>query len=370
MTPSGAERPIAQISPLPPPYGGVSVHVRRLAAALAASGFRVVAYSGEGSDPIQGVEVVRLETFSWRGWLRSGGRRLGASVLHCHEGWEWAPALLLALASGSRVVVTVHSEVTMDALATFPWYYRLAARLLLASSRVRWIAVSPRIGERLERLGAKADSLAVAPAYMPIAVGDADSSALPEGLREFVSSHHPVLTVYGWRVAVAPDGSDLYGFDLAIQAVEQLRATWPGCGLVVLVPGGEPVEGIARLRREVAERGLDPSVCLWSAPLADPTPLWSATDVYVRPSRTDGDAVSVREVLALGGAVVASDCCDRPEGVRLFASGDAGSLRDAVLAEMSAPPALAGPDASNDDPMSVIAWAYCLPSGSSLPGAR
>jgi glycosyltransferase involved in cell wall biosynthesis len=37
--------------------------------------------------------------------------------------------------------------------------------------------------------------------------------------------------------------------------------------------------------------------------------------IYLRPTRTDGDAVSVREALAAGVAVIASDVVTRPAGV-------------------------------------------------------
>jgi len=48
--------------------------------------------------------------------------------------------------------------------------------------------------------------------------------------------------------------------------------------------------------------------------------------VFVRPTHFDGDATSVREALALGVPVVASDTDFRPEGVMLFRRGDVDDL--------------------------------------------
>jgi glycosyltransferase involved in cell wall biosynthesis len=359
-----AEGPVVLIGPLPPPYGGVSVHVRRLATTLVESSLRVFVFCQEDGDPVPGVGVVVLERFTWRGWLRSEGPGLKARVVHCHEGWEWSPALLLALIGGARVVVTVHSETTMDGLAEFPWLYRFAAGLLLRSRRARWIAVSAPIRSGLLRRGARADRVALAPAYLPIEASGEAPVALPAGLAAFAAAHHRLLTVYGWRVNTTSDGADLYGFDLAIEAVSRLLAAGTDCGLVILIPSGEPSERMSALRRVIQERGLGGNVCLWTRALADPTPLWSATDVYLRPTRSDGDAVSVREVLALGGTVVASDCCDRPVGTRLFASGDAGALAAAVLQAVSAPAAAPGADAGAGDTLRVIAESYGLPADS------
>jgi glycosyltransferase involved in cell wall biosynthesis len=52
----------------------------------------------------------------------------------------------------------------------------------------------------------------------------------------------------------------------------------------------------------------------------------SASDVFVRPTFTDGDSISVREALSLGIPVIASDCVERPDGVVLFKTGNAGDL--------------------------------------------
>jgi len=47
--------------------------------------------------------------------------------------------------------------------------------------------------------------------------------------------------------------------------------------------------------------------------------------VFVRPTLADGDAVSVREALALGRVVVASAVGERPAAARLFPAGDAAA---------------------------------------------
>jgi hypothetical protein len=46
----------------------------------------------------------------------------------------------------------------------------------------------------------------------------------------------------------------------------------------------------------------------------------------VRPSRSDGDALSVREALQAEIPVVASDVVQRPQGTLTFPAGDVGAL--------------------------------------------
>jgi len=64
--------------------------------------------------------------------------------------------------------------------------------------------------------------------------------------------------------------------------------------------------------------------------------LMSASDVFVRPTLEDGDSISVREALALGVPVVASDIGTRPAGAILFQRGDVGEMLSKVELAMAA----------------------------------
>jgi glycosyltransferase involved in cell wall biosynthesis len=59
---------------------------------------------------------------------------------------------------------------------------------------------------------------------------------------------------------------------------------------------------------------------------------------FVRPTRADGDSISVREALALQVPTVASDAAPRPEGTHLFAAGDVDDLVRAVEDALSSRP--------------------------------
>jgi len=68
---------------------------------------------------------------------------------------------------------------------------------------------------------------------------------------------------------------------------------------------------------------------IWEAPLSF-IKLIIHTDIVLRPTNTDGDALTVREGLFLGKPVIASDVVIRPEGTKLFKTRDAGSLAQAI----------------------------------------
>ena len=105
----------------------------------------------------------------------------------------------------------------------------------------------------------------------------------------------------------------VYGQELLLEAFAKVRAQHPQARLALYGPGCESIraEGVhafGELHRKSA--------------LA----LMAASDVFIRPTLADGDSVSVREALALGRVVVASNVGNRPPGVRLVAPGDVDAL--------------------------------------------
>lgn len=57
------------------------------------------------------------------------------------------------------------------------------------------------------------------------------------------------------------------------------------------------------------------------------------SDIVLRPTATDGDALSVKEGLYLKKKVIATDIVDRPDGVVLFHYNDAESLTKALASD-------------------------------------
>jgi glycosyltransferase involved in cell wall biosynthesis len=85
--------------------------------------------------------------------------------------------------------------------------------------------------------------------------------------------------------------------------------------------------GEERARVLIAGAGLESAVRLTGDVDHDTClQLIAESDLFVRPNDRDGDALSVREALALGVPVVASDVGSRPPEAILFAAGDFQAL--------------------------------------------
>jgi glycosyltransferase involved in cell wall biosynthesis len=97
--------------------------------------------------------------------------------------------------------------------------------------------------------------------------------------------------------------------------------------------GEQRAEAVQRVR----EAGLEASVLLLGDVGHDSCiGLMSACDVFLRPTLEDGDSISVREALAMGVPVVASNVGARPAGAILFDPGDLEGMLAAIERALTA----------------------------------
>jgi len=142
---------------------------------------------------------------------------------------------------------------------------------------------------------------------------------VPAEIKTFVESTRPLMLAATW-LGREYRGVDLYGTDMLVELIERLQRDYPEVGLVITVLGGDPKE-VEQVRRDAVRR--TGNRIFWvTEPLEDITWLLKSSDLFLRPSNTDGDAVSVREALHLGTPTVASDVVPRPKHCVLFKTRD------------------------------------------------
>jgi glycosyltransferase involved in cell wall biosynthesis len=113
-----------------------------------------------------------------------------------------------------------------------------------------------------------------------------------------------------------------YGLDILMEAVARLRRDYPRLGCLVM-GSGDRSEPLALIDR----RGLHAAVHLaGDLPHDECVKVIARSNVFVRPTRADGDSISVREAVSLGVPTVASRVGTRPEGVHTFLVGDVDGL--------------------------------------------
>ncbi|WPB73166.1 glycosyltransferase family 4 protein [Archangium violaceum] len=317
----------------PPPHGGVAVHVQQLHGYLRERGVETVVLDiGKGGRPAPDVIPVRTPTqYGTRlaGFLREGW------TVHVHTSGNNPKSWMLAATAGVRAraprVITLHSGLLPDYLAASVARRAFARVALAGYSRV--VAVSEAVREALARCGVPEEKLVVYPAFCgsqvrPGRVSPEIEAARARRLPLLAMAHHP---------------SPVYGRGLMFRALRMIADELPGVGLAVFGPGTRS-EAFLRDAREHRVEDLieDLGELEHSRALA----LISRCDAFIRPTTHDGDAISVREALALGVPCVASDVCGRPHGTYTFQAGNAMELAERVHHALEQGPAqVVSPDA-------------------------
>lgn len=232
------------------------------------------------------------------------------------KSWFIALACGLAAQLGPGATLTLHSGGVPEYLRLSPGWRRQVARFasLLYD---RLICVSEEVADAVAGLGIGSDRISITPAYVPIQPQDV---AVPQEIEHWMDRHWPLITA---TMFFRPE----YGFELLMRSMVKLRQFHPEIGCLVMGAGDNRAEAEGVL----AQLGLNRSVYLAGDLHHDLcVALMSRSSAFVRPTFKDGDSISVREALALGLPVVASDVGFRPHGTILFKAGDVNGLVEAA----------------------------------------
>jgi glycosyltransferase involved in cell wall biosynthesis len=256
-------------------------------------------------------------------------KKFRVRIVHYHySGWSELVALALARgSSGARYILTLHGGAI---------YRPLRSKVPMVSRITRWalrrfdtiIAVDPNVASFIQSRVTK-QRIEVVPAFLES--GNDNSVRYDAPIEAFLDSGR-VLVVAAYGVQFLDDGREVYGLDMVAQAFTSLARDRQDLRLAIFLarrqPGPKPRRHLARLQRRLEQAGLrDRALIVFGLPLL---PALRSNVVFVRPTRAEGDAVSVREAQSAGLPVVASDVVPRPPGVVVFPTDDVAKLCEAL----------------------------------------
>ena len=318
---------MALIGPCPPPYGGIAIHVRRLREQLTESGWECMVYDLVRQRELRGAEVTAIKNA--RLWPLRYFFTASENVIHyIYSGWELGILVGMMGFLGKKTVVSIVGDDLKDHLMKGGWF----RKQLLSFALKRYaciIAVNPEINQLLLSTGIRPERIEVITPFLPPVVSNEAQNEIPGEIWRFIDSHKPVISANAFKIRFY-NGIDLYGLDMCIELCVKLKSTYPEVGFVFCLPDIGDEGYFTRMRQEIRDKGIEDNFLFVTQPLDEVYPIWQKSDVFVRPTNTDGDSVSLREALYLKTPSVASDVISRPEGTVLFKNRNIDSFTESV----------------------------------------
>ncbi|KAB0489594.1 glycosyltransferase [Pseudomonas psychrophila] len=308
--------------PYPDPIGGISIHIQRLATLLnrAAIG---TSFCDESANKKENIFNIRSLNF-----IAYASLIFKSDIVHIHSsiGIFRLMHLLFAFVMRKKTIVTLHSW-RNGVISSYIW--SLLFNLLCS----KIILVNHAISKRLKVNIAKQ---VLYPAFIPPldVLGD-----LPIELSAFIASaklqHKKIASSNAFRI-VEHNRQDLYGLDLCIDAFSKKEISESAVLVFSISDPSTNLKKIECYLKIIAERKLEDVIYLQLGSI-NFYALLQSSDISIRATNTDGDALSIRESLFLNKPCIASDCTNRPEGTQLFKNRSLDSLSESILNALRAP---------------------------------
>lgn len=311
---------VLQLGPCPPPHGGVQANLSAIREALQKKNLPATAIAitravqtetdEEVFRPTNFLQLIRLLI------------TLDYDIIHLHIGGKLTNKLLglafvCCLMPKSKTVLTFHSggyPKTKEGQSARS--FSLRGFVFRRFDKI--IGVNKEIVELFKKFGVASERIRL---ILPYAVSDSwRETTLPETIRNFQQTHKPLLvTISGLEKE--------YDVQTQIEALGLLLNDFPNIGLAII--------GTGSLRDEIEtlikSKSYSNQILLCGDINHDATlRLVAESDLFLRTTLYDGDAISVREAMYLGTPVIATDNDMRPEGVELIPIGDITALTQKI----------------------------------------
>lgn len=325
-------RSIMVCGPVPPPLGGVSVHVQRLIYKLKKQGNCVVTQNTESlyknswaltcikRVPLKYLaQLIYIVTFC----MRLIRKRPAVIIYHMCYARTILPELVVMLIyrffSAAQVMLVEHDcrhmyERTHHFKKFFSWSMRYVDMLVIIGTGT---AQSYR-----DNGVSKAPRTIIESAFLPPQLDQEARiwDSYPLHVARFLAQHRPSLLMNAYQICMW-HGKDLYGIDAALELLVGLRTRYSDIGLLIVLGSVGDVPQYQILKNYIDMHTLSNAVCLVEGQ-KELWPLMKKVDLFIRPTVSDGASVSVQEALYFGLPVVASNVCERPPSVSVYRIGD------------------------------------------------
>ncbi|HZH66414.1 MAG TPA: hypothetical protein VEY10_16085 [Flavisolibacter sp.] len=303
------KKTILLVGPLPPPSGGVSIHIQRLSNVLKTD-FEV--------DFVDEAKSVKKEFFNLRSLrlFRYLKKVRKADLIHIHSGTSFLRIfhIITGRLLGKKIIVTLHYY-PIRKIKIFKFidevFYKLANKIIVVNSNI------------LQNVSVPLDKCVIRNAFLPPVMEK--EPQLPPNIMEWIRNEKKlrkiIICANAWRLDMF-NNHDLYGLDMCIEIARRLLEDKLEVSFVFNVATIDNFSNVyTRYQSLIEGLHLQHNFLLISQDLSF-VRLIQEADIVLRPTNWDGDSLTVREALMLGKPTLASDIVERPAGTSLFKTRD------------------------------------------------
>lgn len=277
---------------IPPPSGGVTIHVSRLMARLKELG-------------------INFDFFDMsRGALSVFRVALKYKVIHLHTSNPYFRFLFAVYCSvlNIKLLQTYHGDLGR--------FKALKNAFDLGSVRITAYPVVINQGSYEKALKLNRNARLISSFIAPVG-GESLEESRNRVLELWRTGYEAVFCTNASCLKFDKHGKEVYGGSELLKIFTEI----PRMGLVFSDPSGEYLDYFKSMDINI------PSNLLIIEGEHSFMGVIKKSDCLIRASTTDGDSVSIKEAFFLGVPVIASDCVERPQGCRLYPNSDYSALK-------------------------------------------
>lgn len=306
------------IGPIPPPFGGVSIHIKRLSTLLK-NDFKI-AFIDESKQ-------IKKEYFNFRKFnlLKYFSLINKNKIIAIHSGNSHLRFfhILSCLILRKKIILTIHAYPDKKNILT-----RNIENIIFNQCN-KIILVSH---EMLSNIHINRKKLIVKHAFIPPCIEE--ESDLPIHLKskldQLKSSGKKIICGNASRLDQY-NNEDLYGVDLCMSIANKLKEKKIEAIILFNVAEIDKYQiAYDTYQNQIQRENLQNYFYLFNDQISF-IRLMQQSDIIIRPTNTDGDSLTVREALLLNKPIIASDIVHRPDGTIIFKNRDIKDFEAVIL---------------------------------------
>lgn len=275
---------ILQFGKLPPPIGGITIHIERLMNELNNSNINCQILDYSKKNDIYSI-IKKI---------------INCKIVHIHISRKFHRLLFIIIFRllMKKVIVTFHGEYNFKNKYDF-FSLQFASQSILLNN-ISFLNAKNFRKRNIHLIGAFIRPLVKFETSLSI-----DTLKIIDNIR---NSYKHIFCTNAWNIVFDKNGEEIYGGSILISLFANVNDN----ALIFSDPQGKYHNFL------ISKFGLIPDNVLFIKYNHDFIDVINICDAFIRSTTTDGDSLSVHESLSLGKNVIASNVVDRPKGCILY----------------------------------------------------